>query len=97
VNTIKKVAIFWVLQYGHKYSIGTLKDKVNHRITEWMNLEGTSGDHLVQQSSSEQGHQKQVHQSCVNLFLNIHKNRDSTIGLGSFLCMTTLIEKQRNK
>lgn len=61
------------------------------QITDWLSLEGTSRDHLISPSCTDQSHQKHIFQDYVQLVLNISKAVNSVGSLGSpFQCLTTL-------
>lgn len=65
-------------------------DLQNHKITEWLKLESTSGVHFY----LEQGQLEQVAQNSVQLDFIISKDEDSTNSLGNLCqCLATLIVK----
>jgi len=53
-----------------------------HRTTEWLRLEGTSGDHLVQSTCSSRVIYSWLPRTVSRQFFNISKNSDSTTSLG---------------
>jgi len=50
-----------------KFKYSNTLYKINHRIREWLRLEGTSGDHLVQPLLLSQGHPETLAQGSVQM------------------------------
>lgn len=77
VSISKGIALF---EIKHGYVLSALLLCLdNYKITEFLRLEGTSGDHLLKPPLLRQGHLEQVTEECVQWVLNVSREGEGTM------------------